>query len=492
MTTRLSKLIKSFSRNSLSGFIPAQPKEFGQPIPSSIDAQGLITPERMRELAMKTPTVSACINSILDYTSSVPLLVRNVDPSKPADKKKVDRLMDYLRRPNPQDTSKSFLYRIYRDLITLGWAGVEIEPDKNGKPANLWWLDSGKLKLDYDEHGMISGYNMVNANGSPIKGTDGIHAWTPDEVIFFARDPISSSMYPTSRLTQLFTCAILEDLMIHFISQRFTDSNIPFGIYDLGEITESELEYAINKWNSQAQSNHRIMLTGSKSGGRWTPFAYHLKDLEATTLLNEIQEKIMAVLGVTKNEFGAAEDVNKANGYNLSFTFKKRAIEPLLNEACQSLTKRLLWDRLNYKDMELYFDEIDSRDDLLQAQIDTANVKAGVVSINQVRNRRGDPSIPGGDVCYVSAGSSWLPVEFLVPFAQAQLNALNVVDDAMTGRNVVQPPITKPPALPISTPTPGGSSGGGTARIKYPNAEQTEIRGPAQAARTQGLRKEDL
>lgn len=489
MPTRLSNLIRKASRGTLTNFILGAPKEYGQPLPTAADVQGFITPQRMREIVVKTPTAAACLNAILDYVTNVPILARNIDPAIRADAARVRLVEDFLRSPNPQDTGKQFLTKVYRDLATLGFASVEIEPAANGKPANLWTLDAARLRLDYDEHGSILGYDMLDAHGRPITGKDHVHGWLPNEVIYFARDPISSSLYPTSRISQLFTVAVLEDLMIYFISQRFTDSNIPFGIYDLGDITETELQYAVDKWNSQGQSGHRIMLTGSKSGGRWTAFGYHLRDLEAKELLNQVKERCMSILGVTVNELGSSEDVNKSNGYNLSFTFKKRAIEPLLQEVCSTLTKRLLWDSLGFRDMELYFEEIDSRDELLQAQIDTDNIKSGVVSINQVRNRRGDPSIPGGDVCYVSAGSSWLPVSLLEPFAKAQLQALQVVDQGASGS--ISPPQTRPPAEPIRTDTPDGR-GGGSVRIKYANGNPSEVRGTTQAMRTQGLRKEDL
>src|SRR5258708_1584783 len=114
---------------------------------------------------------------------------------------------------------------------------------------------------------------------------------------------------------------------------RFTDSNIPFGVFDLGDVTEHELRLAIDNWNAQGRAGNRIMMTGSKgAGSKWIPFGYHLKDLEATELLKEFRMKQMGILGVTMNELGESQDINRSNGYNLSFTFKKRGVEPVLDE----------------------------------------------------------------------------------------------------------------------------------------------------------------
>src|SRR5258708_33414349 len=117
-----------------------------------------------------------------------------------------------------------------------------------------------------------------------------MHGWKPEEVMFFSLNPISESVYPHSRIVQLFTSALLEDLMMQFISERFTDSNIPFGVFDLGDVPENELKIAIDNWNQQGKTGNRILMTGSKApGSRWTPFGYHLKDLEATPLLAGIR-----------------------------------------------------------------------------------------------------------------------------------------------------------------------------------------------------------
>src|SRR5262249_12602389 len=154
------------------------------------------------------------------------------------------------------------------------------------------------------------------------------------------------------------------------IGGKFTESNVPFGMLDLGDVSPKELDTAINYWNAQVKKQHRIVVTGSKGGSKYYQFGYHLKDLEATKPLFTNRGQIMGIMGVTANELGESQDINKSNGYNLSYTFKKRAIEPLLNEFCATTTKRFIYESKGYRDVEMYYNEIDSRDELIQAQID--------------------------------------------------------------------------------------------------------------------------
>lgn len=484
------------ARGTLSGYTIGVSPQWGQPLPqvAASDASGLITPQRMREVVLKTATAAATMNSVLDYAGGVKLSIRNVDPAKPVPAKQLAIVKRILSDPNPTQTRRQFMLSLMRDLFTLGFAAIEI--DGSGPNVNLWVMDASRLRIDFDEHGTVLGYDMLDARGIPIirgqshsdptpnydlprgaaigtqsadirqtsPGRD--HGWEPEEVIFFSLNPMSESVYPYSRISQLFSAAIIEDLMMYFISQRFTDSNIPFGVMDLGDVTEQELKVAISNWNAQANEQHHILLTGSKSGSKWIPFGYHLKDLEATELLKEVRMKIMGIVGVTMNELGESQDINKSNGYNLSFTFKKRAIEPTLNEITETLTRRLLWEVLGFHDLEMYYDEIDSRDDMVMAQIDDAYLKMGVLSINDVRNRKGLPNIPGGDTNYVFTGSAWIPVSLLQKMSQVmvqaeQAGAQGVSVTGPNGANSVREHLdSNQPASSTAKPSQGGKSEG--------------------------------
>lgn len=521
MATRLERLVRDLvatdrpvakaSRGTVGSYVVGAPSQFGQPrVDTYSDAYGLITPERMREIVLKTPTAAACINAIVDYATGVKLLVRNRDTTKDAPALQKSFLDDLLLMPNSQTNRRRFLRTIYRDLATLGNAAIEIEPGVDGAPvANLYTLDAAKIRIDYDEHGTILGYDMMNARGIPIIGSDRKHAWTPDEIIYLGLDEQSNSPYPTSRIGQIYAPAVIEALMLNFIGARFTDSNIPYGVLDVGDLSDMEVRDAIAVWNVQAQQagKSNLMLMPSKSGMKFIPFNGQLKDLDAPTLLRSIRGQIMGILGVTVNELGEAEDVNKSNGFNLSYTFKKRAIEPLLDSTTQTLTSHLLHRTLGFRKCEMWYEEIDSRDELLQAQIDKIYLDTGIWSMNVVRNRKGMPNTDGGEEPYVILGSNAIPVSMLPQFAKVQLAALQAVVDqtemaieqvrVAMATGAPSKPVKPPGKLPITrTPQPPERSttpdapGSSTTKYRLGNATTQPARGPVQAARNAGVRND--
>lgn len=420
-------------RNSLSGYVVNAPHEWGQPysLASTDDGNGaLISPDRMRDIVGKIATPAAATNAIVDYASGVELTVTHVDKSQKVDPDEAAYVMSFIKNPNKDNTGVHVNTALIRDIVSIGYGGLEIIDDATGRPAALRNIDGVRFYVDYDEHGTLLGYNQLNAHGMPIRGPDGVHAWNPDEVLYFKRNPQTKTPYPFSHVQQLFVCAVIEDLMLSFIGGKFTESNMPYGILDLGDITPDELKKAVASWNSQVKSQHKIMLTNTRNGGKWIPFGYNLKDLEATALLDKLRSMIMGILGVTMNELGESQDVSKANGFYLSYTFKNRAILPIIREVCGVYTK-FVQERLGLSHLEISAKEIDSRDELLQTQIDDTQLKHGTKTINQLRNRSGDISVQGGDEPFLFANGSWIPVSMALEMAQAQLRAVTAEADLL-------------------------------------------------------------
>jgi hypothetical protein len=533
-----SLVAKAFDGGTSSGviseYVPGSPSSIGQPRDNIADAYGQITAARMREIILKTPTAGAAINAILDYSSGVVVKVRNADPAKLAPVRASKFVADLMDNPNPQDDERAFRRKVLRDMLVLGFGAVEIEPGRDGSAvANLYALDAGNLQIDYDKHGTILGYNQLDVNGNPVRGKDGVHTFTPEQVIYYPLDPRSESQYPMSRVQQLFACAVIEQLMLSYIGGRFQNGNIPFGVFDLGDITEDEIKAAIALWNEQIQEqdqpDHRIIMTGSKGGAQWIPFGNTLSELEAPLLLSAVRNYILGILGVTVNELGESDSVNKSNGFNLSYTFKKRAIEPLLDVFVGRTTFQLLRNALGFRDLELYYEDIDSRDELLQAQIDDVYLKTGAISINFVRNRKGMPSIEGGEEPTINLGASQIPVSMIREFAEIQRDALKLAVlqaevgimqaiqqmstpqlDAEgkpvpgTGKPPEMTPITSLPLLRMMQPperfvTPD-ASGSSSFKFDMPapkvkpttNTAPTAPRGKVEAAQRAGARKDNM
>ena len=115
------------SRGVVGRYVPGMPAWWGQPSLSEL-ASG-ISPARMRDIALKSPTTAAALNVVLDYACGVKVHAHHRDASQKAPPRTAKLLDELLTKPNAQDTERRFRRKLLRDLLTLGYGAVEIERD---------------------------------------------------------------------------------------------------------------------------------------------------------------------------------------------------------------------------------------------------------------------------------------------------------------------------------------------------------------------------
>src|SRR5258708_3005747 len=162
---------KREARGTMSGYALGVSPIWGQPYPeqTSGDASGLISRQRMREVVLRTPTAAACINAILDFTGGVKIGVRNIDPSKPVPKQQANVIKRMINPPNLDQSSPQFLQTLIPTIETFTYSAVAlVTTGALLRPVDMWVMDSARLRIDFDEHGFIRGYDMLSARGIPI------------------------------------------------------------------------------------------------------------------------------------------------------------------------------------------------------------------------------------------------------------------------------------------------------------------------------------
>jgi len=78
------------------------------------------------------------------------------------------------------------------------------------------------------------------------------------------------------------------------------------------------------------------------------------------------------------------------------------AITPLARLLAEHITRDLFTKRLGWREFEFVFNELDSRDEMSELEMQTALLAAGVLTVNEVRAMRGLAPMPGGSIPHVN------------------------------------------------------------------------------------------
>ncbi|HLJ76867.1 MAG TPA: phage portal protein, partial [Acidobacteriaceae bacterium] len=91
---------------------------------------------------------------------------------------------------------------------------------------------------------------------------------------------------------------------------------------------------------------------------------------------------------------GLEQDVNRATAAELLDEAFRSAIVPLARLVAEHLTRDLFAKRLAWPEFEFVFSDLDASDEMQEVEMQTALLKAGVLTVNEVRAMRGLRPLP--------------------------------------------------------------------------------------------------
>ncbi len=88
---------------------------------------------------------------------------------------------------------------------------------------------------------------------------------------------------------------------------------------------------------------------------------------------------------------GVTHDVNRSTAQELADEAFQNAVVPLARLIADHMTRDVIVKRLGWKDLQFVWSELESRDEMREVNIQVQLLKAGVLSVDEVRAMRGLP-----------------------------------------------------------------------------------------------------
>jgi hypothetical protein len=90
---------------------------------------------------------------------------------------------------------------------------------------------------------------------------------------------------------------------------------------------------------------------------------------------------------------GLEREVNRSTAGELADEAFQSAIVPVARLIEEHITRDLFAKKLGWREFEFCFNDLESRDEMQELQIQTELLKAGVLTIEEVREMRGLPKL---------------------------------------------------------------------------------------------------
>jgi hypothetical protein len=298
-----------------------------------------------------------------------------------------DKIAEFFRHPATEMDWNAWLRAILEDCFVLD--GICIWPTYTGKALDkLEIIDPATIQIVIDESGRTPN-PPYPAYRQVLKGIPA-NEYRKGELFYFIRNPMSHSVLGYSHVEQ-----IIMTIMIGLNREKtqfnyFTEGNIPEAICGVPETwTMEHIAQFQTYWDTLLSGNlekraghmHFVPADASK---------IQMLRKEESTLKGEFDEWLARIIcytfSVTPIPF--IKQTNRAVAESMASVAKEEGLLPLLH-FLRRVMNTLITDALKIEGFEFKWNLREDTDPKVQSEIDVEEVEHGIVSIDDIRKRKG-------------------------------------------------------------------------------------------------------
>lgn len=401
---------KNDSRRTLA--MPSLLSAFG-PRPHALPKP---TPANLRRFA-ETPVARKAINTIKDRVAGMRWRIQPKNgralAELPEGAKRVQRLTDNFDSPNSADSFRSLAEQVLEDVIVGGFGAIEVQLTGDpARPLALWPVDGATILMRSDWDGQpdsIRYAQTTNVVGAPSfvplqlpstlsdptaeqrVGSRTIEL-KDDELIYIRLNPRTHTPFGLGRLEVAF------ETINHFLgayrhaSRLAANSVVQYALW-VQNLGPAQHERLIRWWQDEIEGTGRVPLLSVENKPEVLRFGAG-NDSDLRIQWQEFLLRIIAdAFDLPPFFLGLEHDVNRSTAGELSDQAFRSAIVPTARLFAEHLTRDAIAKKLGWQDLEFVFTDVDARNEMEEAQIQEILLRNGVLTVNEVRQMRGLPSL---------------------------------------------------------------------------------------------------
>ncbi len=348
------------------------------------------TPANLRRFA-ETPLPRRAINVIKDRIASMDWQIRLRRGITVAQVPDATARMEVLRRtleqPNHGDSFRTVVEQALEDALVGGFGAIEMEVTGDSqRPFALWPVDGATIQINVNWDG-----SQETARYSQYTNRVGPEAKIPlrdDELMYIRINPRSHTPFGLGPLEIAFE-TVNNFLAAHRYAGRLASNSVVQYALWMNETTPEHHERMISWWQDEIEGTGRVPLLSSQE----KPEVLKFTGGTDAELRLEWQKFLIRMVGnafgVPPLMLGLESDVTRSTASELADEAFRSTIAPTARLLAEHFTRDLFGKRLGWTEFEFVFNELDSRDEMQEVQIQTALIAAGVLTVNEVRAARG-------------------------------------------------------------------------------------------------------
>ncbi len=347
------------------------------------------TPANLRRFA-ETPVVRRAINVIKDRIAAMDWQVRvrrdyasNELPDNVAASLRALRRM--LEEPNAVDSFRTLIEQVIEDALTGGFGAIEMEPTGDPeRPAQLWPVDGASIRVNAKWDGSSESPRYAQVQPGQISGIDLLDS----QLMYVRMNPRSFTPFGLGPLEVAFE-TVNQFLSAHRFAGKLAANSVAQYALWLNEATPTQHDRLIRWWQDEIEGTGRVPLLSTEQKPEVLRFAQGT-DADLRLAWQEFLIRMVAnAFGLPPMLLGLEGDVNRSTAAELADEAFRGAILPLAQLIAGHITRDLFGKCIGWREFEFVFNDLNARDEQTELAVQVELLKAGVLTIDEVRALRG-------------------------------------------------------------------------------------------------------
>ncbi len=339
----------------------------------------------------ETPIVRRAINVIKDRIAAMDWQVR-VRRGESGDEigyagRKLRGLRRALEEPNETDSFRTLIEQVIEDALTGGYGAIEMEPTGDAeRPAMLWAVDGASIRINarWDGSEGSPRYAQVMPGQLESQGVE----LRDDQLMYLRMNPRSYTPFGLGPLEVAFETVNQFLSANRYAGSLAANSVAQYALW-LNDATPQQHDRLIRWWQDEVEGTGRVPLLATATKPEVLRFAQGT-DADLRLQWQEFLIRMVAnAFGLPPLMLGLEADVNQSTAAEMADEAFRGAISPLAQLIAGHITRDLFAKCIGWREFEFVFNELNARDEETELNVQVQLLKAGVLTVNEVRAMRG-------------------------------------------------------------------------------------------------------
>jgi HK97 family phage portal protein len=357
------------------------------------------TAANLRKFA-ETPVARRAINVVKDKIASMDWKIKLRRGYSAVEVPDAPARMQVLRRcleePNTGDSFRTIFEQALEDLLVGGFGAIEMEATGDAeRPFHLWAVDGATIEIDATWDGDPNKPRYAQARGGLYSANGATQKLIPlldDELMYIRLNPRTHTPFGLGRLEVAFE-TVNQFLSANRYAGRLASNSVVQYALWLNEATPEQHDRLIRWWQDEIEGTGRVPLLSCEqkpevlrfAGGTDADLRIQWQEFLIMMIANAFELPPMLL--------GLQADVNRSTAGEMADEAFQSAVVPVAKLLAEHITRDLFAKRLGWREFEFSFNDLETRDEMEEVQIQTELLKAGVLTIDEVREMRGLPRL---------------------------------------------------------------------------------------------------